>query len=109
MREVSTVLGDNIEAALLERYFSRLVNRFFKILPLREACEATLSAYLRSLQAELLGCKGFVPTLATDADFMVLLAILQFFVEHPESEIADVRREVFRAIRICKKLREIYT
>lgn len=105
MTQEITVLGEKIDHALLEAYFDSLVNRFFKILPMREENEQSLATYLRSLQMELLGCKGFLPSLSVSADYLSLLAILQFFVDSPESELADVRREVFKAIRICNKLR----
>ena len=103
-----TVLGDEICAAMLKAYFAGLVNRLFKILPLWESKESTLCIYLRSLQNELLGCQGFIPVFKADADFVTLLAILQFFVEHPDTEVSDIRREVFRAIRICKRLEKSY-
>ena len=55
---VETSLGVNIDSESLNNYLRNLVNRFFKILPIREQDDGSLSTYMRSLQMELLGCKN---------------------------------------------------
>ena len=73
---------------LIRNYFHSLVNCYFKILPIRE----------------MLGCGGLLEDIKNDPSYMTLLSILQYFIDHPDCDIAEVRREVFRAIRICNKI-----
>lgn len=106
---IETVVGEPMSDEMLCSYFKFLVNRFFKILPIRESGEKTLPTYVKSLQAELLGCKEFIIRLNNDSSVLTLLSILQFFVDNPECPVEDVKREVFRAINICNKLQSRYT
>lgn len=105
---MGTAIGEPISEEMLCNYFKFLVNRFFKILPIRENNEKTLSVYVKSLQTELLGCKDFVIRLNHDSSVLTLLSILQFFIDNPECPVEDVKREVFRAINICNKLQTKY-
>lgn len=105
---VETTVGMPIEAEVLHNYFRNLVNHFFKILPIREQNEESLTTYMQSLQAELLGCKGLVSAIQNDASYLTLLSILQYLIDNPECTVREVRREVFRAISICNKLKAQY-
>lgn len=89
---------------LVYKYFKHLVNRFFKILPMRENNEETLPSYIQSLQLELLGCNNLVEEIHNQSDFLTLLSILQYFIDNPVCNTEIVRREVFRAISICNAL-----
>lgn len=100
--------GARLDDALMHNYFKQLVNHFFKILPMRENEDASLPVYIRSLQMELIGCNGLVPDLKTNPMFLTLLSVLQYLTEHPECSVREVRREVFRAISICNKLKAEY-
>ena len=106
--DVETKAGVKLSYGLLKNYLRNLVNRFFKILPLKEKNEESLDAYLRSLQAELIGCQELVLMLHEDAEFVSLLAILQFLIDTPDCDVKIVKREVFRAISICNKLSARY-
>ena len=53
---IQTTVGVPMDATMLNNYFRTLVNLFFKILPIKESGESSLEVYMRSLQAELLGC-----------------------------------------------------
>ncbi|MBQ7999758.1 MAG: hypothetical protein IJ298_00895 [Ruminococcus sp.] len=105
---VETTAGMPIEAEVLHNYFRNLVNHFFKILPIREQNEESLTTYMQSLQAELLGCKGLVSAIQNDASYLTLLSILQYLIDNPECTVREVKREVFRAISICNKLKAQY-
>lgn len=105
---VKTSAGIQMDATVLENYFRSLINLFFKILPLKESKERSLETYMRSLQAELLGCRSLVVAIHEDPLFLSLISILQYLIDHPESDVAFVRREVFRAISVCNKLKERY-
>ena len=70
--------------------------------------EASLPTYLKSLQSELVGCNGIIEALQNDARFLTLLSILEYLSGHPDCPIQDVKREVFKAISVCNKLKEHY-
>ena len=89
----------------VSNYFEKLVNRFFKVLPIREDGEKTLPIYIRSLLSEIVGCKEVVDKLDNNPDILTLISILQFMLDNPDTSVADVKREVFRAIAICNRLK----
>ena len=93
-----------IDDGVLHSYFKRLVNQFFKILPIRERGEESLGTYMRSLRAELLGCRGLVLQVRDAASYLTLLSILEYLIEHPDCPVSEVKREVFKAIGICDAL-----
>jgi len=103
-----TAAGVQIESALLNNYFKYLVNQFFKILPMRENEDESLQVYLKSLQTELLGCNEFVCAFKDNASYLTLLSLLQYMIERPDCPVLTVRREVFRAISICNKMKAEY-
>lgn len=109
MMNVSTVLGIPVESNLLRNYFRNLVNQFFKILPMRENDEDSVVTYMQSLQIELLGCRDLIPEIGDNSLYLTLLSILQYLIENPDCTISVVKREIFRAISICNKLKSVYS
>ena len=105
---IDTVYGNQLQTEAMYNYLTVLVNRIFKILPIREQNEESLTTYMQSLQAELLGCKGLVSAIQNDASYLTLLSILQYLIDNPECTVREVKREVFRAISICNKLKAQY-
>ena len=97
-----------MDKEILINYISNLVNLFFKILPIRESNEPSLKTYMESLQAEILGCKSLIEATRSDHLFLSLVSILQFLIDHTESEPAVFKREIFKAISICNKLKMKY-
>ena len=94
---------------LVKNYFSSLVNCLSQILPIRESGEKTITVYLESLKAEMLGCNNLIESIHNDASYLTLISILQYFIDNPDCDLSEVRREVFRAIRICNKISERYS
>lgn len=105
---IQTTVGVPMDTTMLNNYFRALVNLFFKILPIKESGESSLEVYMRSLQAELLGCKELIEAIHDDPLLLSLIAILQYLIDTPECEVSVVKREVFRAISICNKLKARY-
>lgn len=99
--------GGSVNVALLHDYFRNLVNRFFKILPIRESEEPSLQTYMQSLQAELLGMQELIPDVGGGSSYLTLLSILQYLIDNPECTVREVKREVFNAISVCNKLKAI--
>ncbi len=93
------------DGRMIQNYFKSLVNMFFKILPLKEEGDPSIDLYMKSLQRELLGCAAMSQMLDYDPQLFSLTAILQYLIDHPDCPVREVRREVFRAISICNKLR----
>ena len=106
---IDTAIGQQIDNKLLINYFDRLVNQFFKLLPIREKEAATFTTYSRSLQMEMIGCREFIIPFNDDATILTLISILQYFSDTPDVPVADVRREVFRAIDLLHKSKKTYT
>lgn len=105
MTPVQTKRGDPIPGALLYKYLRNLVNQFFKILPLRENEEESLTAYMGSLQHELVGANSVIAEVDFNPMFFSLIAILQYLIDNPDSTVSVYKREVFKAISICNKLK----
>lgn len=102
---IETSAGTPLTPELLRNYFKSLVNQFFKILPMRENEENSLTTYMQSLQAELLGCQELIGNLREDASYLTLLSILQYLIDNPDCQVRAVKREVFKCISICNKLK----
>jgi len=102
-----TIHNIELEKELLTGRLKGLVNMFYKILPIRESEEPTLHKYLLSLQREMLGCQSLIIALHHDEQYLVLLSILQYLIDN-ESSVDVVKSEVFKAIRILKKLEQKY-
>lgn len=105
---IQTKVGVPMDAVILENYFRTLINLFFKILPIWESGESSLETYMKSLQAELLGCKELIEAIHNDPLFLSLISILQYLIDNPSLKVSTVKREVFRAISICNKLKARY-
>lgn len=103
---IETSIGIPVYRKTVSNYFRKLVNRFFKILPIREDGEETLPIYIKSLQKEILGCKRIIDSLDYDPDILTLVSILQYMLETPDMPIEDIKREVFRAIAICNRIKD---
>ena len=99
-----TKYGDNISDEMIAAYMGDLVNRFYKILPIKENEEDTMQLYAGSLLRELSGFKELMAAMHGDDRFVSLLAILEHFT-NGESDLAAVKSDVFRAINIIKKLK----
>lgn len=100
--------GGAIDAAVLNKYFRSLVNRFFKILPMWEAGEKSLVEYMRGLQAELLGCREVIAALNYDPGMLSLISILRYLMDNPGLSARQAKSQVFRAISICNRLKAVY-
>lgn len=102
------VIEGFITTTMLDNYLDEMVNKFFKILPMKESNEPSLYEYMSSLQVELIGCEGVIKALHEDARYLTLISILQYLIDN-DCEVKVVKREVFKAISLCKKLRKKYS
>ncbi len=93
--------------AVVCKYLNSLVGQFYKILPIKESGEPSLSKYMDSLQREMMGCKDLIVALEYDELYLGLLSILEYLINN-ECDTRVVKSEVFKAIGICKKLQKKY-
>jgi hypothetical protein len=101
----NTIADIKVDEVVLYNYFGALIGRFFKILPMRENGEESLPVYIESLRDELLGCSSVMKAIEFDPSLLTLVCILQFMLDTPDAELSVVKRETFRAISICTKLK----
>ena len=93
----------------VSNYLYALVNRFYKILPMKESGEPTLSKYISSLKREMIGCLDLINGLNDDGRFLTLLASLEYLERHHmNDDVSTVRSEIFRCIGVIKQLRRQY-
>lgn len=89
------------------RYFEFLINKTYKILPLKEEKSDTLKSYLESYQRELIGNMDLVPLLVDEPKFITVLNTMQFLISEEYSDKV-CKREVFKCIRILEEINEKY-
>ena len=89
------------------RYFEFLINKTYKILPLKEEKSDTLKSYLESYQRELIGNMDLIPLLVDEPKFITLLNTMQFLISEEYSDKV-CKREVFKCIRILEEINEKY-
>jgi hypothetical protein len=104
---VKTQLDCAVPSETLAKYFSVLVGKVFKILPLAEESIYSAKVYLDGLMMELRGFDTLFDFVNDDPLFISFLSIIAFLQENIDSEqcnLAIIKREVFQAISICQKL-----
>lgn len=89
------------------KYFEFLINKTYKILPLKEENSDTLKAYLESYLRELIGNKDLVSVLVNEPRFITVLNTMQFLISE-EYSTKVCKREVFKCIHILEKINEKY-
>ena len=88
-------------------YFHFLINKTYKILPMKEQNSLTLKSYLESYQRELIGNKELIDVLVDEPQFITVLNIIQFLIsEEYTNEVC--KKEVFKCIRILQKIKNKY-
>jgi hypothetical protein len=92
---------------LFNNYLKYLVNKMFKVLPMKEHEVKSLNSYLRSLQIELIGSTELIGTLKNDPQFLSLMNTIQFFIDN-EFNNQTCKREVFKCIHILEDLQKKY-
>ena len=88
-------------------YFNFLINKTYKILPLKEENSTTLKSYLESFQRELIGNKNLVELLVNEPRFVTVLNTIQFLISEDYSSVI-CRKEVFKCIHILENIQKKY-
>ncbi|MBQ0036423.1 MAG: hypothetical protein KBT35_05855 [Firmicutes bacterium] len=88
-------------------YFNFLINKTYKILPLKEENSETLKSYLESFLRELIGNKELVPILVSEPKFITVLNTMQYLATE-EYSVEVCKKEVFKCINILKEINDKY-
>lgn len=97
----------NVPDRNMSQYFTFLVGKTFKILPLYEENSPTLSSYIKSYQRELIGDSYLFEVLNCEPKFITLLATIEFLATAKYDH--DVcKAEVLKCTNIIHDIREKY-
>lgn len=87
----------------LRSYLQILINKVYKILPMKEEQCPTLTSYLLSLKNEMIGCYNLWQVLEDKPQFLVVINIIEYLATEEYDETV-CRREVFKAIRLIENI-----
>lgn len=99
---IKTKYGE-ISENLLKNYLDRLVNKIFKILPLKESQYDTLDVYIHSLLCELHGSRMLISELGNDTNFLAIISTLEYLLKTEESD-KIFKREIFKCISLVRQI-----
>jgi hypothetical protein len=99
--------GNCIEKEVYYNYFSLIVSKIYKILPLKEEFSETYKEYIDSLQSELLGNKELIWFLREDSSYLSIIATMQYLINE-DYTAKKCKKEVFKCIKIIEKIQEKY-
>lgn len=85
-------------------YFEKLTGKIYKILPVCENSFDTKQAYIQSLIRELVGSLQISNNAFHRTEYMVVINTLLFLSTQDEYKPEVYRPEVFKCIRIVKKI-----
>ena len=89
------------------KYFQYLINKTYKILPLKEEESKTLKSYLDSFLRELIGNRDLIVALVDEPQFITVLNTLEFLATETYS-VQICKKEVFKCIRILTEINGKY-
>lgn len=89
------------------KYFEFLINKTYKILPLKEENSTTLDEYLSSFLRELIGNKELISLLVDEPKFITVLNTLQYLISESYS-VKTCKTEVFKCIHILEDINQKY-
>lgn len=96
-----------LPSELCADYFDKLVNRVYKLLPLKEENSDTIDTYIKDLLFELTGNNEVIISLKNDGSFLSIIGRIEKL--QTESDIKTYRREVFNCIQNVTRLKRKYS
>lgn len=89
------------------RYFKFLIDKTYKILPMKEEGSITLKSYLESFLHELIGSQELILDMVDEPKFITLLNTIQYLISE-EYSVKTCKKEVFKCIRILQEINNKY-
>ena len=96
---------NTIPKEAVNNYLSALINKVYKILPMKEEQSETLHCYLTGLRHELVGCYQLHFELVDEPRFLAVVNIVKY-LESNDYDTATCTREVFKAINLIQDIRK---
>lgn len=97
--------GD-IPNSVCYNFFTRLVDKLFKIIPLKESNSDTVNSYIKDLIYELLGYNSIFEMTDCNPKVLNIVCILES-VKNEDMKHYEYRRNIFKCITIAKQLQNI--
>lgn len=97
--QFKTKYGGELDNNSLQEYFKHLINRLWKILPMKEQNCLTLDKYLFNLRIELMGGERI---LLSSGLFIELINNLESLSDLDKKE--EYKPQIFKCINICEKI-----
>lgn len=104
MKNKIKTIYNPIPLELFENYLDTLVNRVFKILPLKEEKSPTVDIYIMNLLSELTGNYQLITQIHNDSLYETLLANLQLLIGMQE----NYRSIVLNTISVVEQIKTKY-
>lgn len=101
MKNLQTNYGDIVPNVFCE-YKKKLINRVYKILPMKEEKCETLNKYISSLIRELVGAKLMSEYIEDKETFAIIIFTLEQLKD--EEDLLIVKQEVFKTIKLIKQM-----
>lgn len=95
----------NIPNTLYYNYTNKLINKLYKIIPLKEGNCPTVDKYISGLLMELSGYKSFIIYLNYDARILSIINTLEF-IKNNELDHDTYRDLIFKCINNTKQIQE---
>lgn len=96
-----------LDERAFHNYFKYMIGKIYKILPMKEEGCKTLTTYLESLRAEMIGSYKLYRQLIEEPQFMSALNIIEYLIDG-EYDVTVCKREVFKAIRNIESINDKY-
>lgn len=95
-----------ITEKLCDNYFGCLINKIYKILPLKEEQFPTVNQYIESLLFEMTGNKKIIASIREDGQYLAVIGTLENLRQCDSIKIC--KKEIFKCIRLIDSLNKRY-
>lgn len=99
---MDTKYGIELDNSFVDAYSKKLVDKIFKLLPLRDEGNENLPKYHESLMIEILGSSKLLIGLQNKSEFVSMLSSLEMVLTIEDKAL--YKRKVFECINLAKKL-----
>jgi hypothetical protein len=100
-------MNDNnkIPTSMIQSYLSGLIDKLYKVLPMKENNDVTLNTYSESLLNELIGGIKIFTTFDSDtkAKYLTMLNVITFLNKN-DFDNSTCKREIFKCIRLVRDI-----
>lgn len=100
---MNSIYGD-VSNRYVREYLKSLIDKTYKILPMKEEGSNTLGQYLNSYLLELVGWTTAFPFYGHEAKIMSVLSTIAYFANN-DCGVAETKREVFKCIHILESVK----